>query len=165
LSFCAGIGSAELAPVTAPARLVMAMPVVAAQFHESPTLLYPDDMACRVLLETCGPVITLASEEQFSPASVIACYYGWVHELIVQMSEWTSEQGIEPDVARQLVAQMTRAAATSARERIDTSVEGLVAELATPRSFTAMGLDILNQDEAFAPWRRAAQHLVNTHES
>ena len=160
LSLCAGTPSAGLAPVVAPARLLMAMPVVAAQYGESPTLLYPDDHVCRTLLETCGPVVVLESEDQFEPASVIACYYGWVHELISQMSDWTAGHGVDPGVARQLVAQMTRAAATSARERIDTPLDGLVAELATPRSYTGAGLDILNEDDAFAAWKRAAQHLV-----
>ena len=163
LSLCAGTSSVELGPATAPARLVMAMPVVAAQFAESPTLLYPDDLACKTLLETCGPVITLAREEQFAPASVIACYYGWVHELIAQMSRWTTEHGLDADVSRQLVSQMTRAAATSARERIDVSLEDLVAELATPRSFTGEGLEVLFEDNAFSAWRRAAQHLADKH--
>ncbi|MEM7635746.1 MAG: NAD(P)-binding domain-containing protein, partial [Pseudomonadota bacterium] len=35
LSLCAGLPSSDLAPVIAPAELVMAMPVVAAQFSES----------------------------------------------------------------------------------------------------------------------------------
>lgn len=160
LSFCAGITSEDIAPHVEPARLVMAMPVVAAQYGESPTLLYPDEMECRALMETCGPVVALESEDQFSPASVIACYYGWVHELIAQMSDWTADQGVDPGVARQLVAQMTRAAATSARERIDTSLDGLVSELATPRSYTGTGLDILKEDDAFGPWKRAAEHLA-----
>lgn len=161
LNLCAGTVRRDLQTAVAPAWQVMAMPVVAAQFGESPTLIYPDDLACRTLLETCGTVIVLDNEEQFGPASVIACYYGWVHELIAQMSDWTAQQGVGPDVARQLVSQMTRAAATSARERIDTSLEGLVAELATPRSFTGAGLEILNEDNAFAAWRRAAQHLAD----
>ncbi|NNE21471.1 MAG: NAD(P)-binding domain-containing protein [Rhizobiales bacterium] len=161
LSLCAGTVSSELVPVIEPARMVMAMPVVAAQYGESPTLLYPDDLACRTLLETCGPVVVLDSEDQFAPASVIACYYGWVHELIAQMSDWAAQQGVEPAVARQLVAQMTRAAATSARERIETPLDGLVAELATPRSFTGAGLDVLNEANAFEPWHRAAQHLAD----
>lgn len=161
LSLCAGAVGRDLEPVIAPARMVMAMPVVAAQYGESPTLLFPEDLACRTLLETCGPVVVLDSEDQFAPASVIACYYGWVHELIAQMSDWTAEQGVDPGVARQLVSQMTRAAATSARERIDTSPDGLVAELATPRSFTGAGLEILKEADAFEPWRRAAQHLAD----
>ena len=161
LSLCAGVHSEKLAPLVAPAKLVMAMPVVAAQYGESPTLLYPDDLACKTLLETCGPVVTLGSEEEFAPAAVIACYYGWVHELIAEVADWTTSQGLQPDVARQLVAQMTRAAATSARERIDTSVEGLVAELATPRSFTGAGLDVLRKADAFRPWREAAQYLAD----
>ena len=160
LSLVAGTVAGQLAPVVEPAKLVMAMPVVAAQYGESPTLLYPGDLACRTLLETCGPVIELDSADQFGPASVLACYYGWVHELIAQMSDWTADQGIDPGVARQLAAQMTRAAATSARERLDTSLEGLVAELATPRSYTGAGLKILKEANAFAPWRAAADHLA-----
>lgn len=160
LSLCAGTVASDLIPVIEPARMVMAMPVVAAQYGESPTLLYPDDLVCRTLMETCGPVVVLESPDQFGPASVIACYYGWVHELIAQMSDWTADQGVDPGVARQLVAQMTRAAATSARERLDTPLDGLVAELATPRSFTGAGLEILHEDDAFAAWKRAAAHLA-----
>src|SRR5262245_12589035 len=76
LSFCAGVSATALQPAVAPARLVMAMPVVAAAYGESPTLLYPDDTTCRALLEPCGPVIALAADGQFAPASVIACYFG-----------------------------------------------------------------------------------------
>ena len=82
---------------------------------------------------------------------------------IARMSAWTSQQGIEPDVARQLVAQMTKAAATSALERNDTTLEGLVDELATPRSFTGLGLDVLNSEAAFASWHKAAQTVVEQH--
>ncbi len=93
LSFCAGVSATALRPVIAPARLVMAMPVVAAAYGESPTLLFPDDATCRALLEPCGPVIALAADAQFAPASVIACYFGWLHELIAQMIAWTEFAG------------------------------------------------------------------------
>ena len=159
LSLCAGIGNAELAPAIAPGRLVMAMPVVAAQFGESPTLLYPDDEPCRHLLAPCGPVLALNSEAYFGPASTIACYYGWVQELIGEMTGWVAERGVDPDTARLLVAQMTRAAATTVRERPDDSVRALVDELATPRSFTLKGLEVLREADAFTPWKNAAAAL------
>ena len=139
----------------------MGMPVVAAQFGESPTLLYPEHLACRTLLETCGPVITLAGEEQFGGASPIACYYGWVIALMDHMTAWTAEQGLAPDTARQLVTQMTRAAATSGRERLDSSLGELVEEVTKPGSFTRAGLSLLNKEHAFDAWRSAAQHLID----
>jgi pyrroline-5-carboxylate reductase len=160
LSFCAGVPSAALAPAVAPARLVMAMPVVAAVYGESPTLLFPDDAACRALLAPGGPVIALADEVQFTPASVIACYFGWVHELIGQMIDWTESQGIDPAASRLLVAQMTRAAATIIRERTDTSPSQLLAELATPRSFTLSGLEDLRRTHAVEAWPNAASRLA-----
>jgi pyrroline-5-carboxylate reductase len=158
LSFCAGVPSAALAPAVAPARLVMAMPVVAAAYGESPTLLFPDDAACRALLAPGGPVIALADEAQFTPASVIACYFGWVHELIGQMIDWTESQGIDPAASRLLVAQMTTAAII--RERTDTSPSQLLAELATPRSFTLSGLEDLRRTHAVEAWPNAASRLA-----
>lgn len=160
LSLCAGVGSDELAPAAAPARLVMAMPVVAAEFGESPTVLVPDDAQCRKLLDPCGPVIALDDESLFVPATVLACYYGWVHELISTMSEWTAAQGLPEASARLLVAQMTRAAATAVRERRARSIADLLAELATPKSFTLAGLDELRGGRAFEPWRQAADSLA-----
>ena len=160
LSFCAGVDHAALAPAVAPARLVMAMPVIAAEFGESPTILFPDDALCRSLLSYCGPLISLNSDRLFAEASVIACYYGWVHELIDRMVQWTQSRNLEPFAARLLVSQMTRAAATAVRERSETSIDDLVAELATPRSFTLTGLEDLRRDGAFELWQAAATKLA-----
>lgn len=162
LSLCAGLPSSDLGPVVAPAVLVMAMPVVAAEFSESPTLIFPENLKCRALLESCGPVLALKTEDSFAPAATIACYYGWVQELISQMSDWVSAQGVDPEIARLLTAQMTRAAATTVRERPSTPTSQLVSELATPRSFTLKGLEVLHEADAFTPWKRAADALLRT---
>lgn len=160
LSLCAGIASADLAPAISPAKLVMAMPVVAAQFGESPTLVFPDDPQCRALLAPCGPVLALQTEDSFAPAATIACYYGWVQELISQMSDWVSAHGVDPEIARLLTAQMTRAAATTVRERTQTPIDELVADLATPRSYTLKGLEVLRTADAFTPRKQAADTLL-----
>jgi len=159
LSLCAGIPSSDLGPTISPAKLVMAIPVVAAQFGESPTLMFPEDSGCRALLELCGPVLALETEDSFEPASAIACYYGWVQELISHMADWVAAHGVDPDTARMLTAQMTRAAGTAVRERSDTPVAELVSELATPRSFTLKGLEVLREADAFTPWKKAADAL------
>ena len=156
LSLCAGVGSAELAPAVAPARLVLAMPTVGAEFGESATVMWPDDAPCRALLEPCGPVIALDDERLFAPASVIACYYGWVHELVDAVTTWTADQGVPEDAARLLVAQTTRAAATVVRERRDIPIPELVAGVATPKSFTLLGLEELRRHDALGLWRGAA---------
>lgn len=161
LSLCAGLTLGELAPVISPARPIRAMPVIAAEFGESPTLLWPDDAACRALLEPCGPVLAMRDEAEFEPASVAACYFGWVQQLIGEISDWTGEHGVSPETSRHLVAQMTRAAATLVAERTDVPVERLVAEITPPRSMTGLGLDHLRASNAFEPWREAADRVLS----
>ncbi|MFO1089427.1 MAG: NAD(P)-binding domain-containing protein [Hyphomicrobiales bacterium] len=160
ISLAAGVSHAELSPLVAPARLAVAMPVVAAEFGESPTLLYPDDASAKELLARCGPVIVLEDESQFMPAAVHACVYGWFQRLIDEMQSWTIAQGISPDTARLLTAQMMRAGATVARERTNTAVADLVSELATPRSFTGAGLRKLDEKQVFDAWTVAMDHVL-----
>jgi pyrroline-5-carboxylate reductase len=160
LSLCAGIRAATLQPAVAPAKLVLAMPVVAAEFGESPTLLWPEEEECRALLEPCGPVIGLDHEALFPPASVLGVYFCLAQALIAEITHWTVTQGLDPEEARLLVSQMTRAAATVVRERTDTPIEALVAELATPRSFSRAGLELLDARDAFAPWREACEEVA-----
>jgi pyrroline-5-carboxylate reductase len=160
LSLCAGVAGAALGPAVAPARLVMAMPTVAAEFAESATTMFPEDAPCRAVLETCGPVIALDEERQFAPASTIACYYGWLHELMDAMTRWTAGQGLSEDAARRLIAQTTRAAATVVRERRDTPIAELVDAVATPRSFTLLGLEQLRRNDAFGLWPETADRVA-----
>ena len=155
VSLCAGLGLGELAPHVGGASLVRAMPVVAAEFGESPTCIFPDDATATQLLRSCGPVIALRDEDGFEAASVAACCYGWIHALIGTTSHWLSEAGLEDPVARQLASQMFRAAATVVRETTEKSIDELIGELATPRSFTLAGLEVLREREAFQPWREA----------
>jgi pyrroline-5-carboxylate reductase len=82
-----------------------------------------------------------------------------VQELIGEMTGWVSDHGVDEETARLLVAQMTRAAATTVRERPDDSIRDLVDELATPRSFTLKGLEVLRGSQAFTPWKNAAAAL------
>lgn len=160
LSLCAGVNSSDIADLVYPANVIRAMPVIAAEFGESPTLLFPENDACRRLLSPCGPVLALRDEAEFDPANVAACYFGWVQNLIGVMADWTAEQGVSDQVSRALVAQMTRAAGTLVCERPETNVDDLVTEITPPRSMTGLGLDHLRDRRAFEPWREAADLLL-----
>jgi pyrroline-5-carboxylate reductase len=161
VSLAAGVSHADLAPLVAPASLDVAMPVVAAEFAESPTLLYPGEPRIRALIERCGPAIVLDSEAQFTPGAVHACVYGWIVRLIGEMEAWSLDHGLSPETSRLLSAQMVRAAATVARERKDTPMADLVGELATPRSFTGAGIRRLDGHQVFAHWRKAMDHILD----
>ena len=80
----------------------------------------------RALLAACGPVIPLADEAAFKAASCSGAYFGWVQALILEVAQWMEQQGIPEDDARALVAHMTRASATSAALRTETSLPELI---------------------------------------
>ena len=157
VSLCAGLALSELAPHVAGAALVRAMPIIAAHYGESPTCVFPENAAALDVLSRCGSTIVLRSEDEFDAASVSACYSSWVLGVMERMTTWSETAGLAPDTARQIVTEMTRAAAIMARERTDGSIGDLIDELATPRSFTEIGYERLQTEDAFTPWNDTAE--------
>ncbi len=155
VSFCAGVPLETFAAHAAPAEIIRAMPVTAGQYGESPTCLFPETGWARDLLEVFGPVIPLRREDQFEAASVIAAYYGWVQALIGAVTDKTAAAGLDPDQARLLVAQMTRAAATTVRDDTSLPIGALVDDLCLPGSITGHGLGVLRDRDTFAAWEAA----------
>ena len=156
VSLCAGLALSELEPHVNGAALVRAMPIIAAHYGESPTCVFPNNAAALDVLSRCGSTIVLRSEEEFDAASVSACYSSWVLGVMEHMTTWSEGAGLAPDTARRIVTEMTRAAAIMARERTDGSIGDLIDELATPRSFTEIGYERLQAEDAFTPWRDTA---------
>lgn len=155
VSFCAGVPLETFAAHAAPAEIVRAMPVTAGQYGESPTCLYPETDWARELLQVFGPVIPLGAEDQFEAASVIAAYYGWIQALVGAVTQKTAAAGLDPNQARLLVSQMTRAAATTVRNETDHPIDDLVDDLCLPGSITGHGLGVLRDRDAFAAWEDA----------
>ncbi|MFT3987446.1 NAD(P)-binding domain-containing protein [Aestuariivirga sp.] len=160
ISFVAGVGLAELAPLVAPAKLIMAMPIIAGEWGESPTCIYPRDEGAEKLLATLGPLVILPREEDFAAASVYACLFTSLHAIAGELASWGEAAGLPPTLARLLASQSLRAAGTEVRERNSQSVSDLVNSLATPRSFSLLGLQSLEADNAFAPWAKAAEKIL-----
>lgn len=161
VSLCAGVPIALFERLAGPATVVRAMPVIAAEYGESPTCIYPENATTRTLFEPAGKVIRLASEDDFEAASVAACYFGWVHGLIGEVMAWMEHQGLAEPIARQLVAGMTIAGAKVVAERPGEGVENLIAELCLPESFTLQGFKVLQSSNAFDPWPAACQALLD----
>ena len=155
ISFAATIGSNVYNPLVNGARVALAMPVVAAEFGESPTCLFPGFDEARELLEPCGPVIVLEREEDFAAASAYGAYYGWVQKLISEGTDWLAAHGLSQEIARTLVAGMTRAGATTVLERMDTRLDDLIEELCLPGSLTGEGVELLEENGAFSAWHKA----------
>jgi len=160
LSFCAGVPVSVFAGHINGARVIRALPVTAAEFGESPTCIFPDEPAVQVLLNPCGPVLVLRSEDDFEVASVFGAYYGWVQALVGEMAGWAYDAGLDSETARRLVAAMTRGGATTVLQRPETSLPNLVEELCLPGSITGLGLDSLKGEGAFSPWGRAGNKVL-----
>lgn len=161
VSLCAGVPVEALAAQAGAATVVRAMPVIAAVHGESATCLYPEHGPARALLERCGPVTAVATEQEFEAASICGALFGWSAALVGELADWFVEAGVDPQAARPLVAQTFRAAATYVRDNPDLPIERIVADLCKPESITGLGLATLRDADAFAPWRAAAQAVLD----
>ncbi|MGI9374380.1 MAG: pyrroline-5-carboxylate reductase dimerization domain-containing protein, partial [Hyphomicrobiales bacterium] len=141
------------------ARVALAMPVVSAEFGESPTCIFPDIPEARALLEPCGSVVPLAKEEDFATASTFGAYFGWVQTIIARAADWAETEGLSPDAARAMAAGMMRAGASSVTMRPNDSLDDLVKELCLPGSLTGEGIEILDKGKAFEPWNEALTRI------
>lgn len=158
VSCCAGVAIADLAEAAAPARVMRAMPLTAASIGASPIPVHPDLAAARPLLDRLGPVLALASEDDFEVATVSAAVYGWVQHLVGRSTAWSAAQGLDPSLARRLTAQTFVAAGRVIAES-DAPIETLLAGLATPGGITELGLSVLADHGLPAAWD-AAQAAV-----
>lgn len=160
ISVVAGLAYATLKPLSSPARLVTAMPVSAAEFGESPTLLYPEDDEARRLLSLLGAVIPIAEESVFLAACANAAVYGWLFGLMVALEAENRTFGLSAAEARKVVTGTFRAAAGVALEKRDVALDEVLKSLATEDGITAEGLSHLERSEAIGNWRLAFAQIA-----
>lgn len=160
ISTAAGVPLSEVASVVAPAKAVRAMPLTCSAIGRSPTLLLPDDPAARALFELLGTVHSVEDEAQFTPASVIAAYYGWVYALMDEAITWCADAGVPPTTARDLVLETTRGAAEMALHHPDRELSDLLDSLATPGGVTRQGLETLARRESLSAWVDALDEVL-----
>ena len=163
LSFAGTVPLSTFVPHVNGADVVLGMPVITAEFGESPTSIWPANGQVEALLASCGPVVAFDAESQFKAVSGSGAYFGWVQALIMEMTDWLSAKGVPEEQARAVIAGMTRAGAVSAAERTDTPLPELINDLCLPGSLTGQGLEILRGADAFAPWRAAAESIFERH--
>jgi pyrroline-5-carboxylate reductase len=160
VSLVAGLPMAALAAAVAPARLCRAMPVLAARWGESPTLLLPDLPAAREALAPLGPVLAPADEAAFETAATAAVFYSWLMRLQSDLADSLAAGGLPAEQARLLTAQTFRAVGTVGREDLGQSLPDIVAALCSPGSYSRKGLERLEAADAFAPWQAATRHIL-----
>ncbi len=155
VSAVAGVSIERIRTLAAAPAIVRVMPITAAAVGESPTTLFPHDVGVAALMAPLGPVVPLAGEEDFDRANVVACYYGCLFALMGAVQTTIEASGLTPELSRRLVAQTTRAAATMVRDFHTEPLERVTDAIATPGSYTKLGLDIIRERDGLDCWQRA----------
>lgn len=155
ISVAAGLSVDTLALLALPAVLVRAMPVCCAEVGEGAIPLYPDEPRARALLEKIGAVVAFTDEAHFELATVAACVNGWFFQLFADLSRWLADAGIEPEQARILMLQAARGATGLALQRPMLDLQELASTIASPGTYTGLGLDLLKERQAFTAWTDA----------
>jgi pyrroline-5-carboxylate reductase len=160
ISTAAGVPLSVLASSVAPATAVRAMPLTCSAIGRSPTLLTPDNPAARAIFEPLGSVHSVDDEAQFTPASAIAAYYGWVYALMDEAVTWCARKGVPASIARDLVLETTRGAAEMGLAYPDRKLSDLLDSLATPGGVTRQGLETLERSGSLDAWIEALEGVL-----
>jgi pyrroline-5-carboxylate reductase len=155
ISVAATLPLEALKPAVMPATAVRAMPISCAAINQSPTLLYPANPQAQALFALLGQVHVLPSESCFAPATAIAAFYGWMYALLGETVAWTTQAGVPAQMARRLVLETVRGAASMALAQPHEDLAAILDTLATPGGITEHGLDVLHQREGLAGWTEA----------
>lgn len=151
-SAMAGVRLAALAKAVAPARACVAMmPGYANAYGLGPSILYPQDGFWAGFLAKVGPVHGFDAAEDFETAAVFGAMSGASLVFLRHLTAWFAERGLEPGLARQLVAETLRGNAEVLMRSEETLAE-IVAGVATPGGITEQLVASLEAKGALAAW-------------
>ncbi|MGB5326989.1 MAG: NAD(P)-binding domain-containing protein [Gammaproteobacteria bacterium] len=160
ISVVAGIEVEQLRTVLpAELEIVRAMPVSSAEAGASPTLIYPDNAFVREFFDYCGNSIAVDNEAYFTQGSVLACVYCWFFSLYEELIQSTRGPALPAGLSAELVMGMAKGAAELALANKDIPPGEIASNIATEGTFSKLGLDLLEENAAFKPWREACELL------
>ncbi len=161
VSVVAGVSTARLREnlTDTTVEIVRVMPVSSAAAGYSPTLVYPHHQLVCNLFDLCGRAIAVERERHFDQGTILACVYSWYFALFDRLIEATGGDDLPTDLAAELVAGMARGAADLALSRPSESPGNIAREIATPGTYSRLGLDLLQDEAAFDAWQDACNLL------
>jgi pyrroline-5-carboxylate reductase len=157
LSLAAGVSLSALRRHFPAAQCVRAMLSHAAQFNQSTIAVCPRHVDCERLLTPLGKLVVLQDEADFELATVAACMNGWFYFFLHDLQQWLTEKGLPQEKARNLVLDNMQDCIASARHHCAIDLKTLGQAIATPGTYTADGLDMLNHLQANAHWGAACE--------
>lgn len=129
----------------------------AAQLNRSTVAIYPTDLPSQNLLAPLGSLVVMEDEAAFELATVAACMNGWFYFLLHDLQHWLVDKGLPAHQARTLVLGNLEDCIASARANPHQDLKSMGKAIATPGTFTATGLDVLNHQPGNATWGAACE--------
>ncbi|BGE66952.1 TPA: NAD(P)-binding domain-containing protein [Pseudomonas aeruginosa] len=161
VSFVAGASHRELMQLFGTDKTVRSMLSYAAETNNATVVLNPPLAEVEALFSSLGTLVPVDQEEQFELATVAACVNGWLYFLLHDLHRWIAEKGLDPDQSRKLVIGSLSDCIAYAKAHEDRSFAELGNSIATPGTFTALGLEMLGLHQANAAWSAACEVVLD----
>ncbi|MDP5290913.1 NAD(P)-binding domain-containing protein [Oceanimonas sp. CHS3-5] len=154
ISAMAGVSLQQLRhyPALQGATLVRALPPASVEVGAGPVPLFPANAAAETLFGTMGKVIVLESEALFDVALAHGCLHGWSYFLVQQLIDWSMDQGMSKEAARQMVVHSIGSAMALAESRPELDYGDIGNAIATPGTFTLKGIEQIRATNGLQAW-------------
>ncbi|WP_417607661.1 NAD(P)-binding domain-containing protein [Oceanimonas baumannii] len=154
ISVMAGVSLQQLRqyPALQAVTLVRALPPASVEVGAGPVPLFPADETVVTLFGAMGKVIVLESEALFDVALAHGCLHGWSYFLVQQLIDWSREQGMSKEAARQMVVHSIGSALALAESRPELDYGDIGNAIATPGTFTLKGIEQIRAANGLQAW-------------
>ncbi len=158
----AGTPLAQLEKMFAPARVTRVMTGLAVASGRSAIALYPaDPAAAKLLSPACTALLPLTEEAQLDGVILAVCANAWWLDQLSVLSTWMVQAtGMPIEQATALLNANMADVATLLRQQPDKTPRELALAIGTPGTYTAFGLDRLQQLQAHQAWTDTLEEVL-----
>lgn len=159
ISLVAGVSTPHLQALFRHERIVRMMLTYAAEINRSTVVISACENEVVRYFSVLGEIIVLETEDAFELATVSMCMNGWFYHLANGLQNWLSVKGLAHQDARALVLGAMRDCAEYAGHNSQKPLDTMLKAIATEGTYTAQGVDILDQHRSLQPWLDAANKV------
>lgn len=154
LVLAAGTPLAQLQALFAPARVTRVMTGLAVAGGQSAIGVFPPDASTSALLApACAALLSLDDEAQLDGVILAVCANAWWLDQLATLSDWMVQAtGMPDEQASALLSANMADVATLLRRQPKRTPRELARAIGTPGTFTAFGLEQLQQLQAHQAW-------------
>ncbi|SAK91376.1 Pyrroline-5-carboxylate reductase [Caballeronia hypogeia] len=156
ISVVAGVPVSEIERLFGARPCSRAMLSAASEINRSTVAVFPPESMAAQLLAALGNLVRLTTEREFELAMVAACANGWFYFLIDELQRWFVQKGMSEESARTLTLSSIEDCVAYARHKSASDAGDIGASIASPGTYTALGLAVLNRHGAIAAWSAAS---------